>query len=68
MVIVEVSEVVVAAVSEETEEATEETEEVTEEEEAPVLVMRIKPGRKELSPGSRELENNFDFSFLIRLL
>ena len=56
-------------VSEEAEEevVSEETEEVSEAEEGPASVMRTKPGRKEPFQDSKEPENNFDFSFLIRL-
>ena len=41
----------------------EEIEEVSEEEEGLISVMKIKQERKELFQVSKELENNFDFSF-----
>lgn len=48
-------------------EVSEETEEVTEAEEDPASVTKTKPERKALSQDSKEPENNYDFSFLIRL-
>ena len=64
---------VTVEVSEAAEEETVAASEVAEEEasaaeEAPASATKTRPERKALFQASRELENNFDFSFLIRSL